>query len=325
MMRSVAQLGLAALACIIARDAAAAEQPFPARPIRLVLTYAPGGATDAVMRPLAPDMAQALGQQVVIDNRGGAGGILGTELVARSLPDGYTILLGTAAGMTIQPLLRNDLPYDVERDFAPISLVVVNPQVLVAGIGFPANTVGELLALARAKPGTINFASPGIGSPNHMGMELFKAMAKVDLVHVPYRGGGPASTDLISGQVALMFNSIPSVAAYVKAGRLKALAIGTAKRSAAMPELPTVAESGVPGFEYSTWYGLFAPAGTPAPIVDRLNGALRSALRNPDRAQQLAESGAEARPTTPAELKSFMAAERVRWARALKASGAGIR
>ncbi len=301
----------------------AAESAFPAKPVRLVLTYAPGGSTDAVMRPLVPEMAQSLGQPVVIDNRGGAGGVLGTELVARAVPDGYTILLGTSAGMTINPLLQKNLPYDPVRDFAPISLVVINPQMLVAAPSLPANTIAELVALARAKPGSLNYASPGIGSPNHMGMELLKSMARIDLVHVPYRGGGPASTDLIGGQVALMFNSVPSMIGYLKAGRLKAIAIGGAKRSPAMPDLPTVAESGLPGFEYATWYGLFAPAGTPAPVIAKLNATIGTALRNPERTQQLLAQGAEPSPSTPAQLREFMAAERERWMRVVKVIGPG--
>ncbi len=316
------RLGWMVMGCM-AGLAGAAEPAFPTKPIRLVLTYAPGGSTDAVMRPLAPDMGQALGQQVVIDNRGGAGGIIGTEIVARAVPDGYTILLGTSAGLTINPLIQKNLPYHPERDFMPISLVVVNPQILVANPGVPANNVSELITLAKAKPGSLNFASPGIGSPNQMGMELLKAMAGIDLVHVPYKGGGPASTDLFSGQVALMFNSIPSVIQYVKAGRLKAMAVGSAKRSPAAPDVPTVAESGVPGFEYVTWYGLFAPAATPAPVIAKLNAAIGTALRNPERMQQMVAAGSEPRPTTPAALKEYMAAEHQRWERVVKLIGLG--
>ena len=305
--------------------AVAAEPPFPSKPVRLVLTYAPGGSTDVVMRMLAPDMSQALGQQVVIDNRGGAGGIIGTEIVAHAVPDGYTILLGTSAGMSINPLIQKNLPYDVHRDFAPISLVVVNPQMLVANPNLPANSVSELITLARAKPGQLNYASPGVGSPNQMGMELLKTMAGIDLVHVPYKGGGPASTDLLAGQVSLMFNSIPSMLQYVKAGRLKALAVGSAKRSPAVPDVPTVAESGVPGYEYATWYGLFAPAHTPAPVIARLNAAIAAALRNPERSQQLATMGSEPRPTSPQALADFKRVEDARWARVVKTTGMGAR
>ena len=294
---------------------------YPSKPIRIVVTYAPGGSTDVVARLLAIPLTEILGQQIVIDNRGGAGGIIGTEIVARAAPDGYTLLFGTSAGLSINPLLQRELPYNVARDFAPISLVVVNPQVLVAYPGLAAKTIGELIKLARARPGQINYASPGVGSPNHMGMELLKAMTGINLVHVPYKGGGPASTDLIAGQVSLLFNSIPSVLPHMRSGRLKALAVGSAMRSPAIPEIPTVAEAGVPGFDYSTWYGLFAPAGTPRVIVVRLNAAAAQALLAPQLAQPLRAQGSEPRPSTPDELAQFMRVEHARWERVVKATG----
>ena len=294
---------------------------YPSKPIRIVVTYAPGGSTDVVARLLANPLTEILGQQIVIDNRGGAGGIIGTEIAARAAPDGYTLLFGTSAGLTINPLLQRKLSYDVERDFAPISLVVVNPQVLVAYPGLAANTIVELIKLARARPGQINYASPGIGSPNHMGMELLKPMTGIDLVHVPYKGGAPASTDLIAGQVSLLFNSIPSVLPHMRSGRLKALAVGSAARSPAIPEIPTVAEAGVPGFEYATWYGLFAAAGTSRAIIARLNAAAAQALLAPELAQPLRAQGSEPRPTTPEELARFMRVEHARWERVVKATG----
>lgn len=313
MKRSI--FGLLALACMTA-----AAQEFPVRPIRVVITYPPGGSTDLVGRALAMKLTEGLGQQVVIDNRGGAGGIIATEIVARAAPDGYTLLLGTSAGMSINPLLHKKLPYDVQRDFAPITLLVINPQGLVAHPALPASTIQELVKLARAKPGFLNYATPGVGSPNHMGMELFKSMTQTDIVHVPYKGGGAAMTELLAGQVHLYFNSLPTVLPRVRAGKLKALAVGSAKRSPAMPELPTVAESGVPGFEYATWYGLFAPAGTPRAIVSRLNHAVGAALRLPDLSQSLAAQGAEPSPTTPDELARFMKVEHERWSRVVKAA-----
>ena len=305
----------------VAASATAAGPAYPIKPIRIVVTYAPGGSTDVVARLLANPLTESLGQQIVIDNRGGAGGIIGTEIAARAAPDGYTLLFGTSAGLSINPLLQRKLPYNVERDFAPISLVVVNPQVLVAYPGLAANTIGELIKLARSRPGQINYASPGVGSPNHMGMELLKSMTGIDLVHVPYKGGGPASTDLIAGQVSLLFNSIPSVLPYMRSGRLKALAVGSAARSPAIPEIPTVAEAGVPGFEYATWYGLFAAAGTPRGIVARLNAAAAKALLAPELAQPLRAQGSEPRPTTPEELARFMRVEHARWERVVKATG----
>lgn len=313
-------LGLLA-APAVAAPPTAAGPVYPVKPIRIVVTYAPGGSTDVVARLLANPLTEILGQQIVIDNRGGAGGIIGTELVARAAPDGYTLLFGTSAGLSINPLLQRKLPYDVERDFAPITLVVVNPQVLVAYPGLAANTIVELIKLARSRPGQINYASPGVGSPNHMGMELLKSMTGIDLVHVPYKGGGPASTDLIAGQVSLLFNSIPSVLPYMRSGRLKALAVGSAVRSPAIPEIPTVAEAGVPGFEYATWYGLFAAAGTPRGIVARLNAAAAKALLAPELAQPLRAQGSEPRPTTPEELSRFMRVEHARWERVVKATG----
>jgi tripartite-type tricarboxylate transporter receptor subunit TctC len=301
--------------------AVAAAQDFPSKPIRLVITYPPGGSTDVVGRALAGKLSDTLGQQVVVDNRGGAGGIIGTEIVARATPDGYTVLLGTSAGMSINPLLHRKLPYDVHRDLAPISLVVVNPQALVAHPVLPASTVPELIKLARSKPGQINYASPGVGSPNHMGMELLKAMTGIDVVHVPYKGGGPAMTELLAGQVQLLFNSIPSVLPQVKGGRLKALAVGSARRSPAMPDVPTVAEAGVAGYDYATWYGLFAPAGTPVAALAQLNNATRAALTSPVLAQSLAAQGSEPRPTSAGELAQFMKTEHERWSRVVKAAG----
>jgi len=297
---------------------------YPIRPIRILVTYPPGGSTDVVARMLAQPMSEYFGQQVVIDNRGGAGGIIATDLVAHAAPDGYTLLLGTSAGLSINPLIQKKLPYNVERDFAPVSLVVVNPQVLFAFPGLAASSIGDLLKLARAKPGLINYASPGVGSPNHMGMELLKTLAGIDLVHVPYKGGGPASTELIAGQVQLMFNSMPAMMPHVTAGRLKALAIGSATRSPAAKDIPTVAESGVPGFEYTTWYGLFAPAKTPRAIVTRLNDAVGRALGKPELDKQLRTQGAEPRPSTPDELAKFMRVEHTRWERVVKTTGIQI-
>lgn len=317
-MRFVFQL-IVALSSFVAAGVTAAD--YPTRPIRMVITYPPGGSTDVVARLLAQPLSEYFGQQVVIDNRGGAGGIIGTEIVARAIADGYTLLFGTSAGLSINPLIQKKLPYNVERDFAPVSLIVVNPQVLFAFPGLQANSVGELLKLARARPGQINYASPGVGSPNHMGMELLKSMARIDLVHVPYKGGAPASTELIAGHVQLMFNSMPAMMPHVKGGRLKALAVGSAERSPAAREIPTVAESGVPGFEYVTWYGLFAPSKTPRAIVARLNDAVGRALGKPELDLQLRTQGSEPRFTTPEELAKFMRVEHARWERVVKTVG----
>jgi len=295
-------------------------QSFPQRPVRIVVTYVPGGNTDVAARLVSQYLAENLGQPVIIDNRGGAGGVVGTEIVARAVPDGYTLLFGTSAGLSINPQLQPKLPYNVERDFAPISLLVINPQLMVTYPGLPASTVGDLLKLARAQPGKINYASVGVGSPNHLGMELLKTMTGVDIVHIPYKGSAPAVIDLMSGNVSVFFSSVPVMLQQVRTGKLKALAVGSATRSPAAPEIPTVAET-VPGFEYVTWYGLFAPSATPRAIVARLNEAVVKSLRLPQLDQQLRQQGSEPRPTSPEETLKFMKAEHARWSRVVKATG----
>ena len=299
-------------------------QTYPARPVRLVITYPPGGTTDFVGRPVAQKLSELLGQSVVVDNRGGAGGTIGTMIVAQAPRDGHTLLLGTSAGMVINPLLQPKLPYDAVRDFAPVSRTNINPQALVANAGLPVNSVKELIAYAKAHPGRLNVASSGIGTPNHLGAEMLKHLAAIDIVHVAYKGGGPAMTDLIAGQVQLQFSSIPTVLTHVKAGRVKMLAIGSAKRSPALPDVPTIAEAGVPGYEYTTWYGIFAPAGTPAATVKLLNAAVTKAVLSPEVTQRLAPQGAEPSPSTPQELTQYMKEESARWAKTIRAANVRI-
>ena len=296
-------------------------QSYPNRPIRWVVTYPPGGPTDVVARAIGAKLTEAWGQQIVIDNRAGAGGVIGTDIAAKAVPDGYTLLFGTSAGLTINPALSSKLPYDAVRDFAPVSLLVLNPQILVLNPSVQANTVKELVALAKARPGQLNYASVGQGSPNHMGMELLKALTGIDVVHVPYKGTGPAITDLIGGQVQLMFNSMPSVLPLVASGKLKALAVGSAQRSPAVPDIPTVAEAGVPGFENVTWYGMFAPAKTPRDIIVKLNKQVVQILAAPEMSQRLASQGAEPRSSTPEELTRFMQVESERWKKVIKVAG----
>lgn len=296
-------------------------QSYPIRPIRWVVTYPPGGPTDVVARAIGAKLTEAWGQQIVIDNRAGAGGVIGTDIAAKAVPDGYTLLFGTSAGLTINPALSSKLPYDAVRDFAPVSLLVLNPQILVLNPSVQANTVKELVALAKARPGQLNYASVGQGSPNHMGMELLKALTGIDVVHVPYKGTGPAITDLIGGQVQLMFNSMPSVLPLVASGKLKALAVGSAQRSPAVPDIPTVAEAGVPGFENVTWYGMFAPAKTPRDIIVKLNKQVVQILAAPEMSQRLASQGAEPRSSTPEELTRFMQVESERWKKVIKVAG----
>jgi tripartite-type tricarboxylate transporter receptor subunit TctC len=314
-------LRLLLILCAMAHTGAAlAADRYPTRPIRIVVTYVPGGNTDNVARLVSPHLTEQLGQPVVIDNRGGAGGVVGTEIAARAAPDGYTMLFGTSAGLSINPQLSK-LPYDPERDFAPVSLLVVIPQLMMAHPGLPAKSVGEFLKLARSQPGKINYASVGVGSPNHLAMELLKSMTGIDIVHVPYKGSAPAVIDLLGGSVSVLFSSIPVMLPHARSGKLRALAVGSAKRSPAAPEIPTVAESGVSGFEYVVWYGLFLPARTPRPIVVRLNDAVVKSLRSPQLEQQLRGQGADPQPSTPEEVVAFMKTERARWARVVKATG----
>jgi len=296
---------------------------YPTRPIRLIITYPPGGNTDLVGRALAQRLSEAWGQQVVVDNRGGAGGVLGTVIAKQAAADGYTILLGTSAGMVLNPLLMSKLPYDPVADFAPVSLVIVNPQVLVVHPSLPAASVRDFVALAKTKPGRFNFGSSGVGTPNHLGGEMLKAMAGIDIVHVPYKGGAAAIGDLISGQVHLVFSSAPSVVPHVRNGRLKALAIGSAKRSPALPDVPTVAES-VPGYEYTTWYGVFAPAKTPQPIVAKLNAEIARILAAPEMSQRFQSQGGDPASSSPSELAAYMREERARWERVIRTASIRI-
>ena len=291
----------------------ASAQNYPAKPIRLIVPYPPGGPTDLVGRSVGQKLTEAWGQQVVVENRAGAASAVGTEAASRAPADGYTLLLGTSAGFCINPALGGKLPYDAERDFAPISLLVINPQILVVHPSLPAHSVKELIALAKSRPGQINYASVGNGSPQHLGMEMLKSMAGIDMVHVPYKGTAPAVTDILAGHVSLMFNSMPSVLPQVFSGKLRGLAVGSANRSPAAPDIPTVAEAGVPGFEYVTWYGLYAPAGTPREIVSRLHGQIVKMLADPDLARRFASQGAEPMSNTPEQLAQYRRAEFQRW------------
>ena len=323
-MRHHRPLITAALLAALAPAQSAVAQSYPTKPIRWIVTYPPGGPTDVVARAIGAKLTEAWGQQIIIDNRAGAGGMIGTELGARAAPDGYTLLFGTSAGMTINPALQSKLPYDPVKDFAPVSLLVINPQLLVLNPTVPANSVKELVALAKAKPGQLNYASVGQGSPNHLGMELLKALTGTNIVHVPYKGTGPAITDLLGGKVQLMFNSMPTVLPLVRSGKLRALAVGSTQRISAIADIPTVAESGVPGFENVTWYGMFAPAKTPREIVNKLNAQVVRILAEPDMAQRLSSQGAEPRSSTPDELAKFMRVEFERWAKVIKSAGVKV-
>jgi len=297
---------------------------YPSKPMRVIVTFPPGGGADMIARAVGQKLFESWGQQVVVDNRGGAGGIIGTEIAARSAPDGYTLLIGASSGLVINPLLRTNLPYDPVRDFMPVSLLIVNPTLLVVNSSVPANSVKELIALAKAKPGQLNYASVGQGSPIHLAMELFKSMTGTHFVHVPYKGAGPAVTDLLAGHVQLMFNSMPSVLPHVKTGRLRGLAVGSAQRFRAVPDIPTVAEAGVPGYEATLWLNLAAPGGTPPAIVQRLHGETVKALQDAELRKSFRSAGVEASPLGPQELAVFMRAEYEKWGRVVRETGATV-
>ena len=289
-------------------------QAYPAKPVRIVVGFPAGGPTDIVSRTLAPKLTDALGQTVLIDNRAGAGGVLATEQVAKAAPDGHTLLMGTIGGIAVAMSLIPNRGYDTLRDLAPISQVVTVTNLLVVHPSVPAKNVKELLAIARAKPGALNYASSGNGTVTHLAGELFKLMGKVDIVHVPFKGGAPALTALISGEVDMSYENSLVVTPHVKAGKVRALAVTGPKRSQLMPELPTISESGLPGYNASGWYGLFAPAATSKSVIARLNAETVKALRAPDVVRALSSQGAEPVGNSPQEFGGFVKAEIDKWA-----------
>ncbi len=299
-------------------------QTYPDRPIRLVVPFPPGGGSDITGRTIAQKLGEALGQQIIVDNRGGAGGNIGTDIVAKAAPDGYTICMALSGPFSINGSLMGKLPFDPLKDFALITLAGATPNLLVAHPSVPAQSVKELIALAKASPGKLNFASSGVGTPAQLAGELFNTMAGVKLVHVPYKGAAPALTDLLAGQVQLMFSTMPPALPQVKAGKLKALAVTSAKRSLTTPELPTIAEAALPGFEAITWYGMAAPAGTPAAIVKKLNAEVVKLLHLPEVKERLLATGTEASGTSPEEFAAYIKSEIVKWAKVVKASGARV-
>ena len=308
---------LAGLTLAFSLSAAAAD--YPDRPIRLIVPYPPGGGADISSRIISQYLGEALGKAVIVDNRPGAGGNIGTEAVARAAPDGYTLLLASIA-TSVNASLFSSLPFNT-KDFQPVSVFITVPLMMVVSPTFAPQSVGDLITLAKARPRQLNYASGGLGTANHIAGELFKYMANVDITHVPYKGGGPALNDVIGGQVQLYFGTITSVREQAKAGRVRALATTGATRASAAPELPTVAESGLPGFEVVAWYGVLAPAGTPQPIVDRLSTELSRIVRIPAVQEQIRAQGAEAVGSTPAEARRFLDAEIDKWAKVVKLSG----
>ena len=296
-------------------------QNFPNRPITLVIPFAPGGSTSIVGRGVADKMGELLGEKVVVDNRPGAGGTVGTKAVAKSDPDGYTLLLGYTGTLAIGPSLYKNVGYDPRKDFAPIGLIGNAPNSLVVNPSFSAKTVAELIAYAKANPGKVNFGSAGAGTASHITGEYFARAAGITLVHIPYKGTGPALTDLLGGHIPMAFAPVPASHANVAAGKLRALAVTSTTRSGLMPEVPTVAESGLAGFDASLYYGLVAPAGTPRPIIDKLNKALRDALASDEVKRQLGNDGTEITPGTPEDYAAFIDKDEKKWAGLVKQSG----
>lgn len=314
---------VAALAAFVPMQAAFAQAPvgrdWPARPLRLVVPFPPGSGVDIVSRHVAPRLSEGLGQPVVIDNRGGAGGVVGAEVAAKSPADGYTLLMGTAGILTVVPALAK-VNYNVQRDFAPVSVVASVPSVLVVHPSLPVKTVRDLVALARARPGSINYATTGNGTLPHLAAEFLRLRASIDIVHVPYKGSAPAITDLLGGQVEMFFANMLSAMPHITSGRLRAVAVSSAKRSAVLPAVPTMIEAGYPDFEASTWFGLLAPSGVPPEILQRLHAEVVKLLAGKELQQRLASEGAVVVGNTPAEFAAYIRSETDKWTRVVKAA-----
>jgi tripartite-type tricarboxylate transporter receptor subunit TctC len=303
---------------LLALAAGAAAADYPDRPIRLIIPFPPGGSNDVVGRLIAKTLSEKIGQQVFVDNRGGAGGLIGTEALAKSTPDGYTLGIVSIAH-AVNPALHDPLPYDPLKSFEPISILATGPNVLVVNPDLPVHSVKELIALAKQKPGELNYASAGIGSFQHLGGELFKLEANVNIVHVPYKGGGPAMQDVVAGHVKIMFSSLIQTTPLIKAGRLRPLGVGGTKRSAVLPDVPTIAEAGLPGYAANNWWGIFAPAGTPKPIVEKLYKDIQLALQSPEMLKEFDIEGAAPVTMTSAEFADFVKVEIDKWAKVVKA------
>ncbi len=308
-------VGLAAVAAILANlPLAVAAGEYPDRPIHLVVGFPPGGINDIAARLIAPELTESLGQAFVVDNRAGAGGTIGADFVAKARPDGYTLLLGSVSNLAMASSLYKSLPYDSTKDFTAVGLVAASPNILVVHPDFPVHSVRELVTLAKQKPGTINYASAGIGTSNHLTVELLKVMAGIDLVHVPFKGDAPAITAVLANQIPMMFPTLPVALPYVKAGKLRAIAVSSANRSPLLPEVPTVAESGgLPQFAVSIWVGIVAPPGTPKAIVEKLNVAIRKAIDTPNVREHLQALGADPAGGTPDEFSAYIASETAQW------------
>ncbi|HYC46894.1 MAG TPA: tripartite tricarboxylate transporter substrate binding protein [Burkholderiales bacterium] len=310
---------LASSACAAAQKQAP-QANYPTKPVRLIVPFAPGGGTDLIARLVAQDLGQGWGQTVVVDNRGGSGGVIGTELAARATPDGYTMLL-CSLGFSYVPALYRNLAFDAEKDFAPVSLVATQPFVYVVTPSLGVSSIKELVALAKSKPGELRYGSGGAGGSSHLGTELLRTMTGIELVHVPYKGTGPALTAMLSGEIHFQLIGIASVVPHMKAGRMRALAVSGAKRSAAAPEVPTVAESGVPGYAFDVWYGMLFPAATPRAIVEKTSADLNRVLKSPELARRFAAIGLEPGGTTPQEFATIIRKEIARWRKVVQSAG----
>jgi len=313
-----------ALACWTAVSAtcstySAFAQSFPSKPVRIVVPFVPGGANDIIARVVSQKLAEPLGQQVIVENRGGAGGAIGAELVARSQPDGYTLLLANPGPNAINPSLQPKTPYDPIRDFSPVTLMAVSPQILVAHPSLPVRTTADLIALARARPGVVNYGSSGTGAITHLAMEYFKSRTGTNLVHIPYKGANVSLTELMGGQVSVMFAALGSITSMLGTGRVRAIAVAAKERTPLLPEVPSLAEQGVPNFEVMNWFGIVAPANTPAAIVDQLNRAINGVVASAESRERFASLGFVPRGTTPAEFDRHIRSEIERWRAVIKA------
>ncbi|TQN07895.1 tripartite-type tricarboxylate transporter receptor subunit TctC [Acidovorax temperans] len=302
----------------------ALAQAYPTKPVTIIMPFAAGGTTDILARIIGQALTAELGQSVVVDNRAGAGGNIGGQAAAKAAPDGHTLFMGTVGTHAINASLYKKMPFDPVKDFAPLTRVANVPNLLVANPAQPYKSVKDLIAYAKANPGKVNFGSSGNGSSIHLSGELFKSLAKVDMQHVPYKGSAPAVTDLMGNQIGIMFDNMPSAIQHVRSGSLVPLAVTTAKRSPELPNVPTIAEAGVPGYEATSWFGMFAPAGTPAPVLAKLNAAIVKVLAQPDVKKKINEQGAEVYSETPEQFAAFIQAESVKWGKVVKESGASL-
>ena len=318
-MKQRVRIAAALVAALLAGTAAA--QSYPAKPVRLMVPFPPGGSTDIIARIVAQKLSAQLGQNVVVENRGGAGGTIGTAVVAKAAPDGYLLTVGTTSTHVVAPSVYAKLEYDPVKNFAPVGLMAVTPYLLVVNPAVPANSLAELVGLMRAQPGRMNYASAGVGSTTHLAMEMLKTASGTYALHIPYSGNGPAGAAVIAGQVEILFGSLPAVLPHAKSGRVRALAVGTLKRSPSLPAVPTVAESGYAGFDASLWLGIMAPAGTPAPVIERLNREVTAAVSAPETRDLLDKNGAEVLTSTPAELAAMVRDGVAKYAKIVKAAG----